>query len=58
MSLNGGGESNALVERVNGNRKPRIFGNRKLHTFGKGVGTGLTHFGWYRSGVRGWKEGS
>lgn len=35
-----------------------VNGNRKLHTFEKSVGTGLTLFGWYRSGVRGWTGGA
>ncbi len=43
---------------VNGNRKLLIFGNRKLHTSEKGAGTGVTPFGWFRRGERGWTEGA
>ena len=43
---------------VNGNRKLLIFGNRKLHTSEKGAGTGVTPFGWFRGGERGWTEGA
>ena len=35
-----------------------VNGNRKLHTSEKGAGVGLTLFGWFRSGERGWTKGA
>ena len=37
-------------------RSLTVNGNRKLHTSEKGAGTGVTPFGWFRSGERGWTE--